>query len=218
LCVNRKTKICRHCGNAFVQTSGSRRKGWYCSRKCAAMARVIKAKSLADRTKIANAPADGMLACAKSACRGLTASKRERSGTVAISPQVSICGKCGVSIRRGIRVCLQCKRKTDILGRKRAKLLRRMRTRTQYIEHVVSAVVFERDSWMCCICGRQCAREYNWNNPMSPTVDHIHPLSKGGEHSYANCRTACARCNTVKSDSVIESTSLTGTTYVRGYM
>ena len=37
-------------------------------------------------------------------------------------------------------------------------------------------------------------------HPLSPTIDHVIPLSKGGTHEPGNCRLACFRCNAIKSD------------------
>jgi 5-methylcytosine-specific restriction endonuclease McrA len=34
--------------------------------------------------------------------------------------------------------------------------------------------------------------------PDYPTVDHVKPLSQGGEHSRANARTACFACNSAR--------------------
>jgi 5-methylcytosine-specific restriction endonuclease McrA len=35
---------------------------------------------------------------------------------------------------------------------------------------------------------------------MSPSIDHIVPMSRGGDHVEENLQTACFRCNTLKSD------------------
>ena len=40
------------------------------------------------------------------------------------------------------------------------------------------------------------------NEPLSPELDHIHPVSKGGAHSYANTQCLCRQCNAGKSDSL----------------
>jgi hypothetical protein len=55
--------------------------------------------------------------------------------------------------------------------------------------------VFDRDGWACYLCGRATDPEASPFDPASPTVDHVVPLSKGGEHSLANARTACLHCN-----------------------
>ena len=62
--------------------------------------------------------------------------------------------------------------------------------------------LFQRDKGICQICGKPC--DYNdyiykgdafvaGNN--YPSVDHIIPLSKGGEHSWGNVRLAHRHCN-----------------------
>jgi hypothetical protein len=48
--------------------------------------------------------------------------------------------------------------------------------------------VFERDKYMCHYCKKQLAR-------FSATLDHIQPVSKGGDNSYDNLITACLLCN-----------------------
>jgi 5-methylcytosine-specific restriction endonuclease McrA len=60
--------------------------------------------------------------------------------------------------------------------------------------------VFERDHWTCYRCGRPTDRDASPFDPRSPTVDHVVPLSKGGEHALANARTACLGCNSSKQD------------------
>ena len=65
--------------------------------------------------------------------------------------------------------------------------------------------LFQRDKGICQICGEPC--DYNdyvykdntfvaGNN--YPSVDHIIPLSKGGEHSWSNVRLAHRHCNTLE--------------------
>ncbi|MEI6347008.1 MAG: HNH endonuclease signature motif containing protein [Bacteroidota bacterium] len=48
--------------------------------------------------------------------------------------------------------------------------------------------VFERDSFKCHYCDKQLTR-------FSATLDHIQPVSKGGDNSYDNLVTACLHCN-----------------------
>lgn len=48
--------------------------------------------------------------------------------------------------------------------------------------------VFERDGYKCHYCGKQLTR-------FSATLDHIHPVSKGGDNSFDNLITACLHCN-----------------------
>lgn len=62
--------------------------------------------------------------------------------------------------------------------------------------------VFERDDWTCAICREPVDRDASPFHPDSPTVDHVVPLSRGGEHTLANAQCAHLRCNSIKSDAV----------------
>jgi 5-methylcytosine-specific restriction endonuclease McrA len=60
-----------------------------------------------------------------------------------------------------------------------------------FVETVERSIVFARDKGLCGICSL----------PVDPTdwhLDHIKPLSGGGEHSYANVQVSHTRCNKVK--------------------
>lgn len=60
--------------------------------------------------------------------------------------------------------------------------------------------VFERDAYTCYLCGRHVDQDASPFDPTSPTVDHVIPLSRGGDHTLANARTACLGCNSAKQD------------------
>ncbi len=61
-----------------------------------------------------------------------------------------------------------------------------------------------RDGLRCAICGEMCnPNDHEWTEyfgPMSPTIDHIKPLSKGGSHTWDNVQVAHAICNSTKRD------------------
>lgn len=48
--------------------------------------------------------------------------------------------------------------------------------------------IFERDGYKCHYCDKQLTR-------FSATLDHIQPVSKGGDNSFDNLITACLHCN-----------------------
>lgn len=75
---------------------------------------------------------------------------------------------------------------------------RRARKRDAFVEHVEVGAVYERDNWVCHICGGKVDCMLKHPDPMCVSLDHIVPLSKGGEHSYINCATAHLRCNIQK--------------------
>jgi len=58
--------------------------------------------------------------------------------------------------------------------------------------------VFERDGWICQLCGRKINRRLKWPHPYSKSIDHIIPLSKGGADALINVQSAHLRCNISK--------------------
>lgn len=48
--------------------------------------------------------------------------------------------------------------------------------------------VFERDGYKCHYCEKQLTR-------FTATLDHIQPISKGGDNSFDNLITSCLHCN-----------------------
>lgn len=58
--------------------------------------------------------------------------------------------------------------------------------------------IFERDEYVCGICSLPVDRAAKAPDPDSPSLDHIIPLSKGGDHSEANTQCSHLRCNVLK--------------------
>lgn len=79
-----------------------------------------------------------------------------------------------------------------------AKHERRAREEAR-IERFDPLEVYERDDWMCQICGSEVDRAVLYPEPMSASLDHVVPLSKGGDHTRENTVLAHLRCNLVKS-------------------
>lgn len=48
--------------------------------------------------------------------------------------------------------------------------------------------IFERDKFLCHHCGKLLTR-------FSATLDHLQPVSEGGDNSYGNLITSCLQCN-----------------------
>ena len=66
-------------------------------------------------------------------------------------------------------------------------------------EHVDPFEVFERDGWMCRLCGIDTPKSlrgtYEHN---APELDHAQPVTRGGQHTYANTQCLCRSCNVFK--------------------
>jgi hypothetical protein len=68
------------------------------------------------------------------------------------------------------------------------------------VESFNPVTVFERDGYVCQLCGVKTRPYYkNCYHPLYPTLDHIIPLSKGGDHSKRNAQCLCRQCNIKKS-------------------
>ena len=57
-------------------------------------------------------------------------------------------------------------------------------------------LVKRRDDYTCQYCGKKEDRK-------KLTIDHVIPVSKGGESSFDNCVTACYKCNNKKNNSLL---------------
>lgn len=58
--------------------------------------------------------------------------------------------------------------------------------------------LYMRDQGVCQICGRHIDFDCDSNSDYYPSIDHIIPISKGGEHQWDNVQLACRVCNTLK--------------------
>jgi 5-methylcytosine-specific restriction endonuclease McrA len=56
-------------------------------------------------------------------------------------------------------------------------------------------LIFERDNFTCYICGKKFDKK-------QLEVDHVFPLSKGGDNSFNNLGTTCISCNRSKHNSI----------------
>ena len=122
----------------------------------------------------------------------------------AVSHNCRECGDAFVQVygdKRRVYCSIACQHKST---KRTARLKRRARERTARVESVNPFRVFERDGWRCYLCGTETSRMLRGTiHPLAPELDHIIPLSKGGEHSYSNTACSCRRCNAAKSDKVI---------------
>jgi 5-methylcytosine-specific restriction endonuclease McrA len=68
------------------------------------------------------------------------------------------------------------------------------------VEKFNDTEIFERDGWLCQLCGLPINREARKPHPMSVSLDHIVPISLGGAHSRANTQCAHYGCNVRKNN------------------
>lgn len=63
---------------------------------------------------------------------------------------------------------------------------------------VIRDEIAARDGFRCGICSDRVDMARVWPHPLSPSLDHVVPLSEGGTHEPANVQLAHLRCNTAK--------------------
>lgn len=61
---------------------------------------------------------------------------------------------------------------------------------------------------ICGICGRPVDKSIKYPHPLSPTIDHIIPIARGGSSDLENLQLAHRCCNRQKSDKLVESKSV----------
>ena len=101
------------------------------------------------------------------------------------------CRDCGAefSARHGMTTyCSACKRARLKQANRIGKRVRKGRIKLAKREAINPLLVYERDGWRCGICGRKVSRTVDANHPLAPSLDHIVPLSKGGDHSQRPMR------------------------------
>jgi len=204
---------CEWCGkDARRNMSGTNRargsRNRWCSRVC------LKAQTVARR-------ADAALAAAaerqrrdafKGLMRVLRAVGRFRAKQELEAPRpacslgCAVCGKrFGFVIEKWSRVpefcSVVCSRRTP--AAKRAKAIARkagkLKRRGAVAERFDPMAVFERDGWRCQICGVSTPKSRRGTcHANAPELDHVVPISRGGQHTRANTQCACRACNGAK--------------------
>ena len=81
--------------------------------------------------------------------------------------------------------------------RRRARILKRP------VEMFTHKEIFERDKWLCGICGKPVDATLRFPDPGTPTLDHVIPISRGGSHTRDNVQLAHFYCNTAKGNKIL---------------
>lgn len=187
-------RLCRWCGAQFVRNNHDQ---WTCSHRCAlASKRYAAGEFLASRV--------GWRTCRL--CSVVYTSGAGRTcacdlGYVHVFGDLTTftCG-CGTtwagSRRQGRVACEDCK----VEAKRRAGRARRAAKLAVDTEPYRTVDIYERDGWVCQLCGRKVNRQLRWPHARSVSIDHIIPLSKGGPDVPANVQCAHLGCNASKRD------------------
>lgn len=127
-------------------------------------------------------------------------------------PLPTKCCDCGCDISNKYKNqlrCISCKKKRIRQFKREAKrLLGNYRRRCRYYgvpydPAVTRQKVFERDGYVCQLCGVRCLQRFTLidglPDPLSPTIDHIVAISlRLLGHTWDNVQCACWQCNVSK--------------------
>jgi len=113
--------------------------------------------------------------------------------------------RIGVQGKRG-SMCRKCKRKARNKHRKHTKgIAQRAKKYGVLRVKYGREEIFCRDGWQCQLCGVALRRKWTYNkktfvpHPHNATIDHIKPMSKGGDDAEWNVQACCLNCNGKKS-------------------
>jgi hypothetical protein len=111
-----------------------------------------------------------------------------------------VCRHCGVSLLPTMRAdAAFCSEDCNSAAHQVTRKMRK-RGNDPDLTLVSRQQIAERDRWRCGICGGLVKKDLKYPEPMAPSIDHMVPLSKGGDNSPANLQLAHLRCNIVKRD------------------
>lgn len=200
---------CPACGVKFRATmskKGQRRK--FCSRQCHADARRVYSTEI--ERKAASKKRHYHRRAKRLGIRPFGEILRQaEQRRILMSHMRATCGTCDGKVEaervkpNGQKpgVCSSCRAAKKRKAARIANSRRRARERAAKIESFDPLHILERDDWRCYICGIDTPKHKRGSyDADAPEVDHVIPLAAGGEHSAANCRCACRKCNGVKSD------------------
>lgn len=72
------------------------------------------------------------------------------------------------------------------------------------VEKIDLVALFERDGWVCHLCGESVDRDLKYPDPGSASHDHVIPLSRGGTHTWNNVKLAHLGCNISKGNKILK--------------
>lgn len=174
--LKRFTKFCEYCGKEY-KTSVKDQK--YCSVKCQHEAQSQKAKNSSKNKAVC-------LYCGKEFI-----GRKDRTN--------KFCSRECFYNYLGIKKQNIPKFKSHISDVHHIRKAKKMNVK---YEHIDPLEIFERDNWICGICGEKIDKNLSYPHPMSASLDHIIPFSKGGTHTKDNVRATHLKCNIIRGNNL----------------
>ena len=220
----KKYYICQHCGKPFWRPNAFRMK--FCSPECQSAARALarsrKEKSAPTVYKRICAwcgesfetTYPNKIYCNRECSYNGNLKMKRAQWADAYVPRTHICKECGSEFTtecgdtHSVFCCQSCsdthERRQEHASRRHKEYMREAKKRREkqitdaFVENVDFDFIYQRDGGICQICGLPVHPVKGIDDNWDGTIDHIIPLSIGGEHSTANCQLAHRICNSLK--------------------
>ena len=213
-------RACAHCGTEIRRTNTHGPISSYCSPRCRNAAsyqrrrKAISARSRAEHearllVTVKTCPNCGSEFTPKRSIRQMYCSKRclKAACGESSSTPCSVEGCDRGACARGL-----CKKHWKALARAEGRLAQpEWNDRRRAAHHEREAAkrgvtserfspheVFIRDEWICQLCVKPVDPDLKWPDPFSASLDHVVPLSLGGDHTRVNTQCSHLRCNIKK--------------------
>lgn len=128
-------------------------------------------------------------------CRQYAYAERKANGESRVGPRTVRCDGCLTefeTVRPEARWCSkQC------ANRHWGNVRARQRPNPSVADYT-DLEIFQRDGWVCHLCGDLVNPKYDRTHPEGATIDHIVPVARGGLDVASNVATAHWRCNLAK--------------------
>lgn len=184
--------ICTFCGREFIAKRATA-KGNFCSHECqVAFLKTQRARKIEAHKEEIQRKKEIIERLKREREQELRRLREEKRRS-----RVFACKECGeIFLGRSInsKYCSdKCRRKA--VNNQHDRRLKRCEKRDYGI---TLRKVFEKGGGVCCICSRRLSMESDPNCESHPSIDHIIPISKGGDHTWDNVQLLCRRCNSQK--------------------
>ncbi|WP_456362350.1 HNH endonuclease [Halomonas sp. MS1] len=207
---------CKHCQKSYFTKRPKGEGETFCSRSCSEAYRPLRAgphtritfhncehcrKRFASRRGVKLCSISCRLEAGRARSKKLEVKKSQRRKPIH-------CQQCGCLFSRlygnKSRLCSdQCAVAASQSLKRKAKAARRASERAgrKAFGAFDPFEVFERDGWECALCNVPTPEVLRGTTAnAAPELDHVRPLSKGGQHSKENTQLLCRSCNLGKSD------------------
>lgn len=199
-----KKRSCLWCSVTFRPATGKQK---FCRKECAMASGVDGRKRFTVNCEVCDTAfksrtGNHTKTCSSDCSKKLQQQRRLEQRKLAFGPPRT-CRQCAKvftwNTEFWIDYCSKaCRTEARAEAKKRDSHVRRARKAKATIEHFGPTYILKRDNYICQACGVKTKPKEKPNHPLYPNVDHIVPLSVGGEHSKKNCRCVCTSCNSKK--------------------